>query len=223
MSAPLHGGSNDARTVGTPSLLHRQLRHETAGLHQRLDERLTLLDPHLSIDRYRQVLQVFLGFYVPVEAGLARLALAAGSPLGFPLRARADLIERDLIALGASPRQIAELPRCADLPRLLSLEDLAGCVYVLEGACLGGQVIAPALHRRLGLAKENGASFFIGDAEVTSARWRSVLSWLESLPSAGARSEDIVASACATFSALIEWETRQGAYQEGGRGRPDRL
>ena len=65
------------------------------------------------------------------------------SPLGFPLRARSELIESDLLALGLSRREIAELPRCTDLPRLSCPEDLAGCLYVLEGACLGGQVIAP--------------------------------------------------------------------------------
>src|SRR4029079_5048564 len=149
MSAPIHGGANDARTGERPSLLQRQLRHETAGLHRHLDHQLALLDPGLSIARYREVLQVFLGFYAPIEAGLAPLASSRGASLGFPLRARTELIERDLLALGASRRQVAELPRCSDLPRLLCLEDLAGCLYVLEGASLGGQVIAPVLERRL--------------------------------------------------------------------------
>jgi heme oxygenase len=223
MSAPIQKGSNDARAREKPSSLHGRLRDETARLHHQLDTQLALVDPHLSIDRYREVLQSFLGFYAPVEASLARLARATEAPLAFPLRARAELIERDLLALGASPQQVAALPHCADLPCLLSVEDMAGCLYVLEGACLGGQVIAPALERRLGLEKESGASFFIGDGEATSIRWRRVLVWLESLPSTGARSEDIVASACATFSALTEWVTRGRPFQEGHRGRPDRL
>ena len=210
MSAPDQGGSNDAPTRAKASALHRRLRQETARLHDHLDAQLPLLDPHLSISRYRDVLEVFLGFYAPLEAKLA-LASSAVSPLGLPLRLRTELIERDLLALGASRRQVAELPRCTDLPRLSCLEDLAGCLYVLEGACLGGQVIAPALQRRLGLDRDTGASFFIGDAEATPARWNRVLGWLESLPSAGARVEDIVASACATFSALIEWVTRRRA------------
>ena len=120
------------------------------------------------------------------------------------------------------------MPRCADLPRLSCPEDLAGCLYVLEGACLGGQVIAPALHQRLGVAKGSGASFFVGDAEETSARWILVLAWLEGLVRAGARSEEIVASARATFLTLARWVERQGASQPPvsrgeRRGRPDRL
>src|SRR5690349_18827043 len=100
------------------------------------------MEPDLSIDRYQQVLRIFYGFYAPLEASLLRVT-AAGPPLGFPLRARCELIESDLYALGVDRRELAELPRCIDLPRLSSREDLAGCLYVLEGACLGGQVIAP--------------------------------------------------------------------------------
>ena len=171
------------------------------------------------------VLQAFYGFYAPVEAGLVRLA-AAGPPLGFPLRARSELIESDLLALGLSRRELAELPRCADLPRLSCPEDLAGCLYVLEGACLGGQVIAPVLQRRLGLAKGSGASFFVGDAEATAARWILVLAWLEGLSARGRASDEIVAAACATFRTLARWVEQQGASRPFGgdvHGRPDRL
>jgi heme oxygenase len=103
------------------------------------------------------------------------------------------------------------LPRCAELPRLERSENLAGCLYVLEGACLGGQMIAPALHRRLGVARESGASFFAGDGEATSARWRIVIRWLEGLVDAGAPSEPIVASARECFLTLSLWVKQKGA------------
>lgn len=222
MSNPSRVTSTAAEQSEGPTPLRRQLRRETAGLHHRLETQLALLDPQLSIHRYQQVLQAFYGFYEPVEAGLARLA-AAGPPLGFPLRARAELIESDLLALGGSRPQLAELPRCVSLPQLLCREDLAGCLYVLEGACLGGQVIAPVLQRRLGLAKGSGASFFAGDGDATAARWTRVLVWLEGLTGAGARGDEIVAAACATFRALARWVDRQGASLGERHGRPDRL
>ena len=119
------------------------------------------------------------------------------------------------------------MPRCTNLPRLSCAEDLAGCLYVLEGACLGGQVIARTLRQRLGVAKGSGASFFVGDAEATSARWILVLTWLDGLVRAGARSEAIAASACATFLTLARWAEQRGASQPsvwgGCCGRPDRL
>ena len=219
--------TTDGRREGA-SPLRQQLKRETADLHQRLETELGLLEPELSLHRYRRVLEAFYGFYAPVEASLARLA-AAGPPLGFPLRARSELIESDLLALGLSRRELAELPRCTDLPRLSCPEDLAGCLYVLEGACLGGQVIAPALRQRLGVAKGSGASFFVGDAEGTSARWLLVLAWLEGLARAGARTErdrrlgvrDV--SGFRAMGGAAGTSHRQCVKAERRHGRPDRL
>lgn len=194
------------REGGSP--LREYLKRETADLHRRLEAELGLLDAELSLDRYRRVLETFLGFYAPVEARLALVA-AEGPPLAFPLRDRSELIESDLLSLGLSRLELAELPRCVELPRLCRPEELAGCLYVLEGACLGGQVIAPRLRERLGVAKGSGASFFVGDAEGTPARWSLVLAWLEGLPRTGARTEEIVGSACATFRTFARWVERQ--------------
>jgi heme oxygenase len=184
--------------------LRQRLKRETAEVHQRLDAQLGLLDPSLDVHRYRRVLETLYGFYVPVETDLARLA-AAESPLGFPLRARAELLERDLLALGRSPADLAALPRCHDRPELSCVEDLAGCLYVLEGASLGGQVLAPLLHRRLGLAKGSGAGFFAGDEEGTLPRWTAVVAWLDGLPRTGASTTKIIGTATATFDALARW------------------
>jgi len=156
------------------------------------------------VHRYLRVLEAFYGFYVPVEAAVRRRA-AAELPLGFPLRARAELIEGDLLALGLSPADLAALPLCSDRPELSCVEDLAGCLYVLEGACLGGQVLSPLLHRRLGLAKGSGAAFFAGDEERTLPRWTIVVAWLDGLPRTGASTTKIVSAAKATFEAFARW------------------
>src|SRR4029450_2541844 len=135
---------------------------------------------------------------------LTRLA-AAELPLGFPLRARAEPIERDLLALGLSPADLAALPLCSDRPQLSCVEDLAGCLYVLEVACLGGQGLSPLLHRRLGLAKGSGAAFFAGDEERTLPRWSVIVAWLDGLPSMGASTAKIIGAATATFDAFARW------------------
>lgn len=228
MSSPGDFASNSGGGREGASPLRQQLKRETAALHRRLETLVGLLEPGLSIPRYLRVLRTFHGFYAPVEASLLEL-VAAGAPLDFPLRARAELIEADLLALGLSRPELAALPRCVELPRLSRLEDLAGCLYVLEGACLGGQVIAPVLLQQLGVAKGSGASFFVGDGGETLPRWSLVLAWLESVVRAGARSEEIVASACATFGTFARWVEQQGASPPaeltggGRRGRPDQL
>ena len=106
--------TTDGRRQGA-SPLRQELRRETADLHRRLEIDLRLLDSELSLDRYRQVLELFLGFYAPIEAGLACVT-SADATRGFPLRARTALIESDLLSLGLSRREIADLPRCVDLP-----------------------------------------------------------------------------------------------------------
>ena len=183
------------------------MKRETADLHRRLETGLGLLDPNLSLDRYRRILELVFGFQGPMETAMARLA-AAGLAHGFPLQARTGLLESDLFWIGMSRPEVAGLPRCADLPRLSCREDLAGCLYVLEGARLGGQFIAPVLRERLGVAKSCGASFFIGDAEGTRARWSLFLAWLEGLVRGGAVPEEIVTAARATFLSFARWVER---------------
>ena len=184
--------------------LRRRLKRETKAVHQHLETQLGLLDPSLGMHGYRRVLETFYGFYVPVEIDVARLA-TADPPLGFSLRARAELIERDLLALGRSKAELAALPLCSDRPELSCSEDLAGSLYVLEGACLGGQVLIPLLHRRLGIAKDGGAAFFAGDEERTLSRWTVIVAWLDRLPRTGASSEKIISAAKATFDAFARW------------------
>jgi heme oxygenase len=198
--------------------LRRRLKRETAIAHQHLEARLGLLDPGLDVRRYRRVLETFYGFYVPVECDVQRVAAAEPS-LGFPLRARAELIERDLLALGVSPAGIATLALCNDRPTVACVEDLAGCLYVLEGACLGGQVLTPLLHRRLGLAKGSGAAFFAGDEEATATRWAVVVAWLDGLPRMGASTAQIIRAATATFDAFARW----AVSQRDSCGRHERL
>ncbi len=169
-----------------------------------------MLGSAMSVDRYRRVLQAFYGFYEPLEQQLARVARAS-PPLGFPLAERSVLLARDLVELGTPSHDISELPRCGNLPALSRCEHLAGCLYVIEGASLGGQIIARALARNLGVTKGGGGAFFFGDGERTAGRWKRVLRWLDEVASSGAFTDDVVSSACETFRALARWTKDRGA------------
>jgi len=196
-------GPSAALVGGTT--LRQMLKQGTADLHRRLESQLGLLEPDLDLCRYRRILELFLGFYDPIE----HVLMSQSRLFPFSLRARAALLERDLSMLGLASEEIAALPRSTALRGLSHCEELAGCVYVLEGASLGAQAITPVLRRRLGVAKNSGASFFAGDEGRTAARWRVVLGWLEGLQRKGAASQAIVASANATFEALICWVDEQ--------------
>jgi heme oxygenase (biliverdin-IX-beta and delta-forming) len=196
------------------STLHARLRTATAAVHLELERHLALLGPETSILRYTRIITLFYGFYRPVEAGLERLDARAPAR-DFPLRARTRLLERDLLALGLGVQTISELPTCHELPILAEPEHFVGCLYVLEGASLGGQVITRTLRERLDLADRSGLAFFAGDgAAATVARWRSVLHWLDHINPSALRMEQIVASAHATFSSLLNWTRIQGLTHE---------
>lgn len=188
-----HGGE-----LTTRGRLRSRLRHETAAIHAQLESQLDLLAPDLTLGRYARVVGALWGYVATLEPGLA--ALNETTRLECPLRERTVLLVRDLHALGASPDASARAPRDS-LPRLTAPEDLVGCVYVFEGASLGGRVVAPALERRLGLTRETGCAYFSGDGQDPAPRWAIVLTWLERVATSvdGVR---VVASALGRWLAL---------------------
>lgn len=195
------------------STIHARLRSATRTVHLELERHLQLLGPDVSLRRYKRIIVLFYGFYRPLEAGLERLDSLAPAR-GFPLRARTELLKRDLLALGWKGQAISELPTCADLPGLREPEHFAGCLYVLEGASLGGQLIIRHLRERLELTDDRGMAFFAGDGASTAARWKCVLQWLEHVSHSGLCAEQIVTSACETFSSLLDWTRVQGLNHE---------
>lgn len=190
------------------------MRAATEPDHRRLELALDLLDPALSLERYRAVLAAFWGFYAPLEVSFRRFAGTA-PPRDFALPDRARLLAQDLDALGVPlPR-----PRCADLPAVASLAELAGCLYVVEGAALGGQVLARELENRWSLRPDAGLAFFHGEGpRATKRRWQRVLDWLDRVDLRGTSRPDTIAAASATFDALERWLAAQAPRP--GAGRP---
>jgi heme oxygenase len=210
-AVPIEPLPSQAASRPSRSAIHLRLREETAALHAALDDGLDLLAFGLTIERYLSVLKAFYGFHAPLEVLLARVASVAPPP--FPLARRAELLERDLAAVGVPPHEVAALPRCAEQPRLPLPEHLAGCSYVLEGAALGGRIIARELERRLGITRDSGASFFVGEGAGTAARWTRVLAWLDEVARKSGREDEIVAAAIDTFRALTSWLHARGALR----------
>jgi heme oxygenase len=193
----------DARaSSGDTHSTHGRLRLATGEQHRRLDRGLDyVLSERLSTGRYVDLLEALFGFYAPLEESF-RPWEAASRPLGLPLVRRAGLLHRDLRAFGRAPEHS---PTCAELPVLATVDHLAGVIYVLEGACLGGQMIARALIQRHGIGRENGAAFFSGDGAQTAVRWKQVIAWLEERGRSRAARGEIVDGATATFAALSRW------------------
>lgn len=185
-----------------------RLREATSELHRQLEEQLNLLDPALTQDGYRMLLERFYGYYEPFEKRLAA-AVAQMPPLSFAIVNRAELLARDLAALGISSTTLVKLPLCTELPRITTLAEVAGCLYVIEGASLGGQVITRTLKRQLGIHERNGGSFFTGEGSLTASRWKRVLEWIAQVDRMTSYGDSLVLAACETFRTFARWCSRQ--------------
>ena len=183
----------------TRSSIHQRLRESTRADHLRLERLLNLLDPELTRERYGLVLAGFHAFYEPFEAQLRRHHRAASLTLHFELPGRAPLLTADLKALGLTPRAIDEAP----MSEIRTLSEFAGRLYVIEGAALGGQILARHLADKWALDRDSGTAFFSGSGPLeTGRRWARILTWLERLAKSGADSREMAAAASGTFRAL---------------------
>jgi heme oxygenase (biliverdin-IX-beta and delta-forming) len=180
------------------------LKETTRPAHQALESRLTAVLENISHDRYKALLARFLGFYQPLEAKIALLSLKDDFPKDFEPRPKSFLLARDLMAVGLPEDLLQALPYCERLPELSSVAQALGALYVFEGAALGGQVIAPLLHSRLGITAQKGCAFFYGDGPVqVSQRWKAFRQVLESRPAQSAAAT--AQTALRTFETFDRW------------------
>ncbi len=156
-----------------------------------------LLDPTLSPECYAQLLRAFAAFYRRLEP---RLSVALDHwhtrfPSVYRYQPRLPLLQADLADLGydSSPEPGSVVPVSA------TIETVPGVLYVLEGATQGGRVIAPRLHRALGVSGHWGARYFNLHGQLDS--WAHFRQWLAMIEPHLDQSATL-SGARATFSGL---------------------
>lgn len=197
--------------VSTRPPLHEALRTATATAHHRLENRLPLTSNTLTLERYRLVLEAFYGFYKPLETALDNVA---GSIPGidWPQRHKAYRLLQDLQAIGLTPSAIAALPLCPYVPLVDGQAAALGCLYVVEGATLGGQITSRAVGRQLDLSVTNGAGFLWTYGQATGRMWRRFLDCLQRAQDQPPHFHNRAASAALeTFINFGQWLDDQGA------------
>jgi heme oxygenase len=181
--------------------LHDQLRAATRTAHERVE---ALVGLPRTLTQHVRTLEAFYGFVEPWERQLADVIVPLASALGD--RLKAHLLYEDLRALGLSEDDVAALPRCASLPDVRTIPAALGSMYVLEGATLGGQVLAAHVQAHLGLADGRGYRFYLSYGPRVAEMWRNFLRVLGTAVSQdGADASLTVTSAVETFTALERW------------------
>jgi len=189
--------------VCAPTPVLERLRTETRPHHDAIETSLDLMSGTLTLAAYRHTLARFHGFYGPLEVGMQ--AAGGWADRGFDVGARwkTSLLEADLRSLGVEDP--AALPICADLPPHANVAAAFGCLYVLEGATLGGQIINRALEKSLGITPDAGGSFFHGYGDRTGTMWRAFRAALTAFAVAPCDQDEVVEAAKDTFSKLHRW------------------
>lgn len=186
------------------TMILQLLKQATCERHKGLEGKLPLLDPCLSHENYHQLVSKFYGYYAPLEVLLNTMPWWGEIGLDFSDRKKTPSLEQDLIMIGCMPETLPKVPQCQNLPEVSSISQFLGCLYVIEGATLGGQIIAKHLQANLGVTPETGAAFFNGYGTKTGIHWKEFCTMLTNF-SEQADSDEIIASANKTFETLELW------------------
>jgi len=176
-----------------PSGLRADLRLATDEIHQRLHEAEAFRligESALQVADYARLLGSILRFHSSVQQLLAGYSETAALGGGLD---RVRRLESDLAFLGVA----VERPSAPKLR--LAADEALGCLYVVQGSTLGGQVI----YRQLDYLFDGvqGRSFFLG-SEEEPVKWRKVRSLLEEQPPE--RREALRRGAARTFGLFEE-------------------
>lgn len=189
--------------TGTEPILGR-LRRETSQLHAEVERRVDILNRVRSLENYRTLLEKFYGLHCSLEAQIYTIDSPVRKWLpDLELRRRTTALRSDLAMLGNADPDRLPLAPCQ------SLETAAqhfGCLYVMEGSTLGGQVIARHVHERLGLTSGNGCDFFMGHGVRTGALWERFRDALGTFATCQpVAHEEIVLAATRIFNLFGNW------------------
>ena len=190
------------------------LRAATSQAHQQLEASIQIEACVADRGRYARLLRSFYGFYRPLEDRLFALDGWTRCGVDLPSRRKAPWLTADLQALGLGTGEIGALPICAKLPAAHDHAQGFGCLYVLEGATLGGRQITALLQSSP--VPANARHFFSSYGSATGARWREFIVSLQKAAEAADETgrAEIVTAAQQTFTCLQEWIVEGCSHHE---------
>jgi heme oxygenase len=181
-----------------------RLRNETRDVHERLHGHPSfngLVEQSISQQRYVALLSRLLGYHCGMEAALKRFCVKDVAFAPF-VRERTAHLSADLAQMRQSPAQIDAAEHLAPPDYIKSNAALLGCLYVREGAMIGGRSLARNLDHLCG-SSSAGRTFFQGvpeDAQI----WRHLCSALNLIEDQHAQ-DQIIEAALSTFALFETW------------------
>jgi heme oxygenase len=164
---------------------------------------IRLMSETLTMREYRCLLCKLYGFHSPLESVLGDNA-GSNFSIDIAARAKSPLLRADLVSLGMTCPEVDLIEKCPCLPFVRSPDEIIGALYVVEGAGLGGKIIARKLNYLLGDDASAGRQFFLGRPDPDPLPWADFCRSLECLAATGSLAT-ITQSALHTFEALKLW------------------
>ena len=206
--------SPNAESLSTPlETLSVRLKRETKRDHQALEvvpALQHLMGNSLTHAQYSQLMAMWYRCWHPLEEaleGITQRPVASGTSIS----GWADLLPAPRRFALANDLKALGVPHLDQRNLLDNLPDMSGCgwlstAYVLKGAQLGNAVIAPHVHRQLGLdPRAPGAGFFRfhrQDESSTMPDWRRWCSKLDGIELSEPQRVLVVQGAQKTFQFL---------------------
>ncbi len=153
----------------------------------------------LGREEYVNCLRRLYGVVAAWEQRAAELAPDWLQPV-LAARSRQPLLLRDLACFGVAPPSTIK----PELPPMNTLPALLGCMYVMEGSTLGGQLIARHVEKTLDLTEGDGDAFFRGHGERTGQMWKEFCELLKTKIT-DQQADEAIASARAMFACFGAW------------------
>lgn len=189
-----------------------RLREDTASLHHQIEQNRfarALVAQSMTITQYSAYLKKFYGFIKPLEQQIANSPAlpALTASLGMEERWKLPWLEHDLRQLGLDETQLEALPICTALPDTSTAAGILGCMYVLEGSTLGGQIIVNKLAQtpELSAAATDSSRYFNSYGADTRSKWGAFRQALLDAAHSEQEEEQIVDAAKSTFLLLDDW------------------
>jgi heme oxygenase len=192
----------------SPDFLHQFLRARTQAAHERLNRHpllVGLTQADYPLRSYWLVLAAYYHFYRSMESLIERASERLKSQFDYARRRKHGWLRQDLVdSFHIDPEDAFWRPKRKFLPiRIEDQADLAGALYAIEGATLGGQAISRHIQAgRLGVTAEHGGRFFHGYGEQTTANWNEFLSFAGQACPDAARREKAAHAALAIFAEI---------------------
>ena len=166
--------------------------------------------------QYVAGLALVYGFEAPLEAALAytpNLRLA----IDLRARIRAGLVAQDLIRLGLSPSEVAELPQCFPMAPFGSPLEAFGWLYVSERTTLHHDAVRRNVVGRMPDLARATAYLSVYDG-VVGLRWQELGAAFDRFVRTDRAFDEVIAGARAAFRCLATWcDSASSGYVRANR------